>query len=98
MKLERTLRYLAEYEAAHPHAERLKELIRARFPEAQFDRLARRVDGPGFVLSAYTRDRYGWEVLDLVSQRLREIFEQHQVAIAVVPLHISEYIDEDILY
>ena len=98
MKLARSLERLGAYQRAAACAEEVKAVIRSHFPEALFDPLRPWVDGDGWVLGVYTRDRDGWAVLSAVEDLLHELLVQQQVAIAVVPLPFHEYLDRDIAY
>ncbi len=98
MKLARTLERLGAYQQAAACAEEVKTMIRAHFPEALFDPLAPWVEGDAWVLGVYTRDREGFTVLAVVEGLLRDLLLHRQVAIAVVPRPLHEYLDEDIVY
>jgi len=98
MKLARTLERLGAYQQAAACAEEVKAVIRSRFPEALFDPLRPAVGSDVWVLGVYTHDDDGWGVLNAVEDFLRDILIRQQVAIAVVPLPLHHYLDEDIVY
>lgn len=98
MKLARTLERLEAYQKAAACAEDVKAQIRARFPEALFDPLRPAVGGDVWVLGVYTHDSDGWQVLSHVEPYLQTILMQRQVAIAVIPLPLHHYLDQDIVY
>ncbi len=99
MKLARTLERLGAYQKAATAAEDVKSVIRSHFPEALFDPLRPVVGGNGaWVLGVYTRDNDGWAVLNLVDNVLEQVLVQRQVQIAVVPLPLDHFLDEDIVY
>ena len=99
MKLARTLERLGAYQKAAASAEDVKSVIRLHFPEALFDPLRPVVGGNGtWVLGVYTRDNDGWAVLGLVDKVLDQLLMQRQVQIAVVPLPLHHFLDEDIVY
>jgi hypothetical protein len=98
MKLAKTLERLGAYQRATASADDVKTLIKSRFPEALFDSLRPSIDGGTWVLGVYTHDADGWDVLGYVEDLLRDLLVQRQVAIAVVPLPLHHYLDEDIVY
>jgi len=99
MKLARTLDRLGAYQKAAVAAEDVKSVIRSHFPEALFDPLRPIVGGNGsWVLGVYTRDDEGWAVLTSVDSVLEQLLVQRQVQIAVVPLPLHHFLDEDIVY
>lgn len=99
MKLARTLDRLRAYQKAAVAAEDVKSVIRSHFPEALFDPLRPVVGGNGsWALGVYTRDDDGWVVLNVVDPTLRRLLVQRQVQIAVVPLPLHHFLDEDIAY
>ncbi len=98
MNLARTLARLGAYQHAAACAEDVKLVIKNQFPEALFDPLRPAVGSDVWVLGVYTHDNDGWTVLGLVEDFLRDILIHQEVAIAVVPLPLHHYLDEDIVY
>lgn len=98
MTLARTLERLGSYQRAAACAEDVKRIIRSGFPEALFDPLRPSVSGDVWVLGVYTTDSDGWAVLQLVEEFVNDLMVKRQVAIAVVPLPLDHYLDEDIVY
>ena len=98
MKLSRALERLGAYQRAAACAEEVKAMIKSHFPEALFDPLRPAISGEVWVLGVYTSDNDGWAVLGLVEDFLRDLLVQQQVAIAVVPLPLHHFLDEDIVY
>lgn len=76
---ERTQRAIAEVQAT----------IQASFPEAEF-KVRCGTDPEGIYIDAYTRAEDGFQVLDLISERLVDLCVEEGLGIYVVPLPKEE--------
>jgi hypothetical protein len=63
--------------------------IKAAFPEAKF-KVRQGTDPEGIYIDAYTRADDGFEVLDLISERLVDLCVEEGLGIYVVPLPKEE--------
>jgi len=67
----------------------VQAVIKAAFPEAEFQ-VHRGVDPEGIYIDAYTQATDGFDVLDLVSDRLVDLCVEEGLGLYVVPLPKTE--------
>ena len=79
-----------------PSQERMRQaidevqtLIKAAFPEAAF-KVYRGEDPPGMYIDAYTKAENGFDVLDVIGDRLVDLCVKEGLGIHVVPLLKAE--------
>jgi hypothetical protein len=69
--------------------DRVQDVIKAAFPEAEFQE--HRGDDPaGIYLDAYTKAENGFDVLDVIGDRLVDLCVEPGLGISVIPLLKAE--------
>jgi hypothetical protein len=73
-----------------PHAiDEVQDAIKAAFPEVEFQ-VHRGDDPAGIYIDASTKAENGFDVLDVIGDRLVDLGAEADLAIYVVPLHKAE--------